>query len=64
MCKEETMKGKELVQLLKKDGWVLDRVNGSHHIMKKDGNSISVPVHNTDIQKGLLHAIMKKAGLK
>lgn len=58
------MKGKELVKLLKKDGWVLDRVNGSHHIMVKDGNSISVPVHNTDIQKGLLHAIMKKAGLK
>ena len=58
------MKGKELVKLLKKDEWVLDRVNGSHHIMVKNGQSISVPVHNTDIQKGLLHALMKKAGLK
>ncbi len=58
------MKGKELVKLLKKDGWVLDRVNGSHHIMVKNGQSISVPVHNTDIQKGLLHALMKTAGLK
>lgn len=58
------MKGKELVKLLKKEGWVLNRINGSHHIMVKDGHSISVPVHNTDIQKGLLHAIMKEAGLK
>lgn len=58
------MKGKELVKLLKKDGWALDRVNGSHHIMVKDGRSVSIPVHNTDIQKGLLHAIMKEAGLK
>jgi len=58
------MKGKELVKLLKKEGWTLNRVNGSHHIMEKDGKSISVPVHNTDIQKGLLHAIMKKAGLE
>lgn len=58
------MKGKELVKLLKKEGWVLERVNGSHHIMEKDGLPVSVPVHNTDIQKGLLHAIMKKTGLK
>ena len=58
------MKGKELVKLLKKDGWVLDRVSGSHHIMVKDGRSVSVPVHNTDIQKGLLHALMKQTGLE
>ncbi len=58
------MKGKELVKLLQKEGWALDRVNGSHHILVKGGKSVSVPVHNTDIQKGLLHAIMKKAGLK
>lgn len=58
------MKGKELVKLLKKDGWVLDRVSRSHHIMVKDGRSVSVPVHNTDIQKGLFHAIMKETGLK
>ena len=58
------MKGKELVKLLKKEGWVLYRINGSHPIMVKDGQSVSVPVHNTDIQKGLLHALMKQTGLK
>lgn len=29
------MKGKELVKLLKKDGWEVVRVKGSHHVMKK-----------------------------
>jgi len=29
------MTGKELVKLLKKDGWTLDRIKGSHHIMIK-----------------------------
>ena len=58
------MKGKELVKLLQKNGWILKRTKGSHHILEKNGHSISVPVHNTDIQKGLLHAIMKEAGLK
>ena len=58
------MKGKELVKLLKKNGWTLDRINGSHHVMEKDGCSVAIPVHNKDIQKGLLHAIKKKAGLQ
>lgn len=58
------MKGKELVKKLQKDGWTVKRIKGSHHIMEKDGRSVSVPVHNTDIQKGLLHAIMKETGLK
>ncbi|MCI8787707.1 MAG: type II toxin-antitoxin system HicA family toxin [Lachnospiraceae bacterium] len=58
------MTGKELIKLLKKEGWTINRVHGSHHIMEKDGRSITVPVHNTAIQKGLLHAIKKEADLK
>ncbi|MFI3171402.1 MAG: type II toxin-antitoxin system HicA family toxin [Eubacteriales bacterium] len=58
------MKGKELVKLLKKDGWELDRINGSHHVMKKDGRTEIIPVHNKDIPIGLANAIMKRTGLK
>ena len=29
------MKGTELVKLLKKNGWHVDRIHGSHFIMKK-----------------------------
>ena len=39
------MEGKELVKLLKKNGWQIDRISGSHHIMVKGGRTISVPVH-------------------
>jgi predicted RNA binding protein YcfA (HicA-like mRNA interferase family) len=61
------MKAKELIKLLKQNGWELKRVNGSHHIFKKNGfeYNISVPVHgNGDIPKGTANSIMKDAGLK
>ncbi len=61
------MTGKELVKKLEANGWVLDHVNGSHHIMKKEGASshLSIPVHSgKDLRKGLLHKILKEAGLK
>lgn len=59
------MTGKNLLKLLKKENWELDRINGSHHIMKKDEKTLSVPVHgNRDIPLGTLNAILKQAGLK
>ena len=58
------MKGKELVKLLRENGWKLDRISGSHHIMIKNGKSLSVPVHNTDMKLGTLNKLLKDAGLK
>jgi len=60
------MTGKEILKLLKKYGWKLDRVNGSHHIMKKDGfPPLPVPVHgNKDLKKGTENKILKRSGLK
>jgi predicted RNA binding protein YcfA (HicA-like mRNA interferase family) len=59
------MSGKECVKLLKKHGWALDHIEGSHHIMKKSDIRISVPVHgNVDLKPGTLHSILKKAGIK
>lgn len=60
-----TMSGKELVKLLLKNGWLLDHVNSSHHIMKKNDQTLSVPVHgNQALKPGILNAFLKKAGLK
>jgi len=61
-----TMNGKQIIKKLQKEGWKLDRVNGSHHIMIKDGErSVSVPVHgSTDTGKGLLSTIEKQTGVK
>ena len=58
------MKGKDFVKFLKQNGWELDRINGSHHIMVKDNKTLSVPCHNKDLGVGLFNALMKQAGLK
>jgi len=57
--------GKDLIRLLKENGWVVDRIKGSHYIMKKGDKTVSVPVHgNRDLPKGTLNSILKEAGLK
>ena len=59
------MNDKDFVKKLMKDGWALDRVNGSHHIMRKNGITLSVPVHkNEDLDKGIFNELLKKAGYK
>jgi predicted RNA binding protein YcfA (HicA-like mRNA interferase family) len=59
------MTGKQLIKLLKQQGWELERIQGSHHIMVKGSKTLSVPVHgNRDLGKGLVHALRKQGGLK
>lgn len=58
------MKGKDLVRVLQQNGWRIDRINGSHHVMKKGNQTEIIPVHNTDIPTGLLNKILKRTGLK
>jgi len=61
------MKSAELLRLLKRDGWVEVRQKGSHIVMRhpvKKGPVI-VPNHaSQEIKKGLLHGILKRAGIK
>jgi len=57
--------GQELIKRLKKDGWSLDRIRGSHHMMIKDKKTLSVPVHgHRDLPKGTLNNLLKESGLK
>lgn len=58
------MTGRELIRLLEKAGWQLDRIKGSHHVMKKGNRTEIIPVHNKDIPTGLLNSILKRTGLK
>ena len=60
------MTGKQLKKLLEEQGWALDRISGSHHIMIREGSrSIPIPIHgNSDLPRGILSAILKQAGLK
>lgn len=58
------MKDKELLKLLKANGWEVIRIQGSHHVLKKGEEIEVVPVHGKDVPKGLLNKILKRTGLK
>lgn len=58
--------GKKFAKLLENNGWILLRVNGSHHIYGKPGNpqKISVPIHgNKALKTGLLKYFLKVSGI-
>jgi len=57
------LSGKEIVRALAKDGWKIQRVSGSHHVMRHpDGRGIKVPVHgNRPLPAGTLASICREA---
>lgn len=61
-----TVKSADMIRDLKKTGWILDRVAGSHHIFKHPTlpGHIAVPHPKKDLGKGLAHKLLKQAGLK
>ena len=58
------MKDKDVLKLLQKNGWKIERIRGSHHILIKGDKTEIVPVHGRDVPIGLLNAILKRTGLK
>jgi len=64
-AKLPAVKPKQLIRAMEKRGWELDRVRGSHYVMKHPGEQrrIPVPVHNRDMAPGTLHGILKNIGL-
>jgi len=59
------VKSADLIFELRKDGWELDRVRGSHHVFRhgvKPGHVV-VPHPRKDLGKGLVRAIRTQAGL-
>jgi predicted RNA binding protein YcfA (HicA-like mRNA interferase family) len=59
------MNGREVLRRLKAEGWSVDRVRGSHHILLKGERMVSVPVHGSrDLTPGTLAAIQRQTGVK
>ena len=59
------LSGKDLVRLPRENGWILVRIKGSHHILKKGAAEVSVPVHgNQSLGTGLERKILKFTGVK
>ena len=59
---KKVMTAKEVITELKKNGWILDRIRGSHYIFLKNGVPLTVPYHK-NIKKGLLEDIKKQVTL-
>ena len=58
------MTSKELIRLLKRNGWYKVKQEGSHLRLRKNGfNDIIIPVHNKDLPKGLLIILFKLSGM-
>ena len=58
------MRDKDLLRLMKKNGWTVVRIQGSHHILQKGSQIETLPIHGKDVPTGLLNAILKRTGLK
>ncbi|NOL52121.1 type II toxin-antitoxin system HicA family toxin [Pelistega suis] len=60
------MKSRDLIELLKKNGWFLVRVSGSHHQFKHGlmKGTVTVPHPKEHIPVGTLNSVLKAAKLK
>lgn len=54
--------GKRLAKLAAQKGWILARINGSHHVCTKEGRieRVVIPIHgNQSLKIGLQRSLMK-----
>jgi len=54
--------GKRIAKLAEQKGWILARINGSHHVYTKDGRieRVVIPIHgNRTLKIGLQRSLMK-----
>lgn len=60
------MKSSEIMKILKKDGWYVHNIRGSHHQFKhsiKPGK-VTVPHPKSDLPTGTIKSILKQANVK
>lgn len=62
MAKLASIRPKDLVRALAKLGFYKHHQVGSHATFKHtDGRRVTIPMHNREFKKGLLHGILKDA---
>jgi predicted RNA binding protein YcfA (HicA-like mRNA interferase family) len=59
------LKAREVIAMLRRGGWVIDRQKGSHVVLTRpDGTKpVIVPDHTGDVRRGTLQGILDQAGL-
>lgn len=66
MSKLPRASGEKHVAALKRAGWIVNHVEGSHYVIVKEGSNVhlSIPVHRgKDLGIGLLKKLIEKARL-
>ena len=64
MAKLASVRPKDLARALLKLGLYKHHQVGSHATFKHpDGRRVTIPMHNRELRKGLLHGILKDIGL-
>ncbi len=53
---------KRIIKRLKKEGWKLVKITGSHHKFRKDGKTVIIPHPKKDLPIGTAKDIHDKAG--
>lgn len=66
MPKLPVITARKLLKILRKTGFEIDHITGSHYILYRriDGKRTTIPYHNKDIKPGTLHSILKSVGLR
>jgi predicted RNA binding protein YcfA (HicA-like mRNA interferase family) len=60
------VKPRKAIRALERAGFYVDHIKGSHHYLKHPDNSrliVCVPLHNKELKRGTLAAIITQAGL-
>lgn len=61
------MKVRDIIKLIEKDGWALNRTRGDHrqYVHPIKPGVVTVPGHpGNDMPTGTLNSVLKRAGLK
>lgn len=66
MPKLRVLNPRQIIKILEKKGFVLDRVRGSHHIYyhPETKRRAIVPLHRKDLPRGTLLSILQQAGIE
>jgi predicted RNA binding protein YcfA (HicA-like mRNA interferase family) len=65
MTNTPTLTPKDIVKILLRKGFVLDRSRGSHQVYLHpiSRKRVIVPMHNKDLPIGTMYSILKQAGI-
>lgn len=66
MSKLPNVSGRKAIKAFEACGFMVARINGSHHVMKKEGHPLrlTIPVHGNDsLKTGTLRGLIRDSGL-